>query len=64
MESAYGQKSRPKQQKRKKRGAYDSSDSSEEEERLPLGHDYAGAFPALPDADGRGARMRQANERR
>ena len=67
MDNALGQKARPKDQKKKGKGrrAYDSSDSSDDDqEKLPLGHNYAGDFPSLPDFDGKGKAMRQANERR
>lgn len=48
--------------KQKKRLAADSSDE-QEESQAPIVVDYSENFPALPDEDGRGRKIRQANER-
>lgn len=61
MSQAHGQKSRPVN----KKGQVDSSDDEEEKvEQLPIGFDYTENFPALPDFDGKGRKLREADERR
>ena len=61
MDRALGQKSRPKGGKGR-----DSSDDSDGEgdDQVPIGFDYSENFPALPDFDGKGKKMREAAERR
>ena len=62
MDRALGQKSRPKGGKRR---AGDSSDDDDEgDDQVPIGFDYSENFPALPDFDGKGKKMRDAAERR
>ena len=49
-----------------KRQPVDSSDEEEDklDDQIPIGHDYIENFPALPDFDGKGQKMKQAAERR
>lgn len=58
-ESAGKSKKKPK-----KSTVYDSSDEEEKEPQVPIGYQYQDNFPSLPDADGRGKKMREAEERR
>lgn len=66
MDRGLGNLARPKAQKVKKNGRFDSSDSSDEdaEAQVPIGFDYSDNFPSLPDFDGKGKQIRQAEERR
>ena len=59
MESSGKGKKKPK-----KSAAYDSSDEEEKEPQQPIGYQYQDNFPSLPDVDGRGKKMREAEERR
>ena len=41
----------------------DSSDE-EKEEQVPIGFNYVNNFPSLPDQDGKGKKLKEADERR
>lgn len=61
MDRAQGQKARPVNKQ-----AADSSDEAEKEDdaQIPIGFNYTDNFPALPDFDGKGKKMKEADERR
>jgi len=60
MESAGKNKNKAK----KPYKGYDSSDEEEKEPQMPINHQYGSNFPSLPDPDGKGKKIREANERR
>ena len=52
------------QKKAKKNYGYDSSDEEEKQPQKPIGYQYQDNFPSLPDQDGYGKKIRDADERR
>lgn len=65
MDRAQGQKARPVNPASRRQAA-DSSDEAEKDDdaQIPIGFNYTDNFPALPDADGKGKKMKEADERR